>query len=379
MTTSISFWEKQSFFRYDILVIGSGIVGLSAAIFLKEKEPGLKIAVLERGFLPSGASTKNAGFACFGSISELLEQEQTTGTDGLHSLIARRWNGLLKLRSLLGDSHIDYQSLGGHEVFRPEEQPLAEACLNKIMHFNALIKDIVGHNETFIPAAGKIKSFGLSHVNTLISNRFEAQIDTGKMMYACMQKALAAGVLILNNCEVDRFEQVTDGIKVRSTAGDFQCRKLLLTTNAFTRKLLPETDVIPGRGQVLVTRPIPNLKLKGTFHYDKGFYYFRNIGSRVLLGGGRNLDFEGEATTEFGLTDRIQNRLELLLREIILPDVPFEIEQRWSGIMAFGSALAPIIREVQPGVYCAVRGSGMGVALGAQTGQELADLVGTAC
>lgn len=379
MTSNFSFWEKRSYFYYDILLIGSGIVGLSAALFLKERQPALKIALLERGFLPSGASTKNAGFACFGSISELVEQEQNSGTDGLHQLIEKRWKGLQKLRGLLGDGNIDFQNLGGHEVFRPEESALAAACLSKTAHFNALIKDIIGHEETFFSAPEKIQSFGLEKVDMLISNRFEAQIDTGKMMYALMQKAMAAGVLIFNNCDVHRFEAGTKSIQVMTTAGDFQCQKLLLTTNAFTRKLLPDADVVPGRGQVLVTRPVPGLKLKGTFHYDKGFYYFRNIGDRVLLGGGRNLDMEGETTSEFGLTEQIQNRLEELLTKMILANTSFEIEQRWSGIMAFGSGISPIIKEVQPNVYCAVRGSGMGVAMGTQTGQDLADLVGMTC
>ena len=79
----LSFWEKSLYFEsLDFTIIGAGIVGLSTAIFLKEKFPGSKILILERGYLPSGASTKNAGFACFGSPTELLddlpeEQRQT--------------------------------------------------------------------------------------------------------------------------------------------------------------------------------------------------------------------------------------------------------------------------------------------------------------
>lgn len=48
-------------------------MGLNAAIHLKKKHPIAKVIVFERGSLPSGASSKNAGFACFGSPSELLD------------------------------------------------------------------------------------------------------------------------------------------------------------------------------------------------------------------------------------------------------------------------------------------------------------------
>ena len=148
-----------------------------------------------------------------------------------------------------------------------------------------------------------------------------------------------------------------------------------MTTNAFVNTLIPDLDVTPGRGQVLITKPIKNLKVKGTFHYDKGYYYFRNINGRVLLGGGRNLDFKTEETTEFGQTENVQSALENLLRGVIIPDTPFEIEQRWSGIMAFGKQLEPIVTEAKPNVFCAVRCNGMGVAMGSQTGEDIARLV----
>jgi gamma-glutamylputrescine oxidase len=70
---SLSYWEiKEYFMDVDLLVVGSGIVGLTTAIFYKEKNPGSKILIVERGMLPSGASAKNAGFASFGSTSEIL-------------------------------------------------------------------------------------------------------------------------------------------------------------------------------------------------------------------------------------------------------------------------------------------------------------------
>ena len=69
----LSYWEKKSWFtNIDFCIVGSGIVGLSCALELKKMYPQSKVLVLERGILPQGASTKNAGFACFGSMSEIL-------------------------------------------------------------------------------------------------------------------------------------------------------------------------------------------------------------------------------------------------------------------------------------------------------------------
>ena len=374
MLIDLSYWEKESFLNYDVIIIGSGIVGLNAAIHLKKSTPSLKIMILERGLLPAGASTKNAGFACFGSISELIVQEETCEPEKLASLIERRWKGLLKLRNLLGDKTIDYQCLGGYELFKKEHRFLADTCVSKIEHYNYLINDIIGSN-AFSISNNKIKAFGFESIETLIENRYEAQIDSGKMMFALIQYAQQLGISIFNNCEVDRLLQETDGSHLITKNATFFCKRLILTTNAFIKELLPGADITPGRGQVLITKPIKNLKIAGTFHYDKGYYYFRNINNRILLGGGRNLNFKAEETTAFGQTEQVQSALEHLLKEVILPTTKYEIDYRWSGIMAFGKTLEPFIEEIKPNIFCATRCNGMGVAIGAQTGEDVANLL----
>ena len=135
----------------------------------------------------------------------------------------------------------------------------------------------------------------------------------------------------------------------------------------------PSAASPPSAGPI--TKPIPNLDIKGTFHLDKGYFYFRNIKDRILFGGGRNLDFEGETTTSHDTTELIQNRLEELLKTVILPHQEFEIDHRWSGTMGVGTHKKPIVEQLSNNVYCGVRMGGMGVAIGSLVGQELADLV----
>ena len=131
----------------------------------------------------------------------------------------------------------------------------------------------------------------------------------------------------------------------------------------------------PARAQVLITKPIDNLQIKGTFHLDEGFYYFRNIENRILLGGGRNLDFKTEETSEFGQTQLIQNRLDTMLHEIVLPNTDFQIEHRWSGIMGIGNKKRPIVKQLSDNLICGVRLGGMGIAIGSLVGKNLADLI----
>ena len=69
----LSYWEQKNYLDYDLVVVGAGIVGLSTAIRYKEKFPQRSVLVMERGVFPTGASIRNAGFACFGSVTEILD------------------------------------------------------------------------------------------------------------------------------------------------------------------------------------------------------------------------------------------------------------------------------------------------------------------
>lgn len=368
----LSYWELKNWFtNVDYTIVGSGIVGLHAALRLRERFPKSKILVLEKGMLPQGASTKNAGFACFGSISEIIDDLQSHSEQEVIQLIQKRWQGLQLLRKRLGDAVIDFKSYGGYELFLQQDEDSYTECLKKMPFINAILKPLFDA-DVFIQ---ETNHFGFQSIHKqLMYNPFEAQIDTGNMMQALLKQAISNDILILNQQNVTSYHEKQNGVEVALGDFSFHTQKLLFATNGFAGQLT-SAQVKPARAQVLITEPIPNLNIKGTFHLDKGYYYFRNIENRILLGGGRNLDFEGETTTEFGQTELIQNRLEELLKEVILPHHDFTIAYRWSGIMGLGSSKNPIVEQISEQVFCGVRLGGMGVAIGSLIGQELADLV----
>ncbi|MBA3971176.1 MAG: FAD-dependent oxidoreductase [Bacteroidetes bacterium] len=373
---NLSYWEKTTFFNdIDVAIIGSGIVGLNAALNLKKKHKNLKIIVLERGMLPSGASSKNAGFACFGSASELLGDLDKNSESEVFSLVEKRWNGLLRLRKNLGDKAIDFHNWGGYEVF--DNKKSYSECEQKLSYLNKHTSAIIGKKNIYRNADEKISTFGFRNVKHMIVNTAEAQIDTGKMIQALISKVRNMNVEIINGFEVK--ELVDEGKNVMILSGNnikINCKRVIIATNGFAKQLLPKLKVEPARAQVVVTSPIKKLKLKGTFHFDNGYYYFRNIGDRVLFGGGRNLDFKTENTAEFGLTQLVQNKLKHLLDNMILPDIDYTIDYRWSGIMGVGPQKKSIVRVVSPNICCAVRMGGMGVAIGSLIGEEVAAMVG---
>jgi gamma-glutamylputrescine oxidase len=367
-----SYWELKTYFkRYDLIVIGSGIVGLSTAISYKEKNSSATILILEQGFLPDGASTKNAGFACFGSAGELLDDLRETDADTVWETVQMRWNGLRLLRNRLKDRNIDFRCYGGYELFYNATD--FETCRTKLNSLNQSMKENLGIDVCYREVPNPFQSLGPA--KGMILNAYEGQLDTGKMMQNLIRKVVAKNILILNNIKVEAINETGISVELMSDRGMFQAARVVVATNGFAAQLTGMKEVQPARAQVLVTSPLKNLDIRGTFHFDKGFYYFRNIHNRILFGGGRNLDISGETSTERVLNEKIQDHLDALLRESILPGIDFKVDLRWSGIMGLGKEKKPIISVVSSNVVAAVRMGGMGIAIGSWVGEKTAELI----
>ncbi len=372
----ISFWENKNFINFDVIIIGSGICGLSTACSIKEKNKNLKIAILERGILPSGASTKNAGFACIGNPTEDLADLELMGKESLIQLVSKRFSGLQILRNRLGDENIGYEATGSHEIIF-HQQEFNESnieLLNQILFpvfKKAVFEKMPSHHAYF--------GFDKNKVLSIYKNNLDGQIDTGLMMDNFVTYANQIGIRIFTGTSVDEIQEDSDSIGIVAKS-EFQSikiktKKLAICTNAFSKKILPDLDLQPGRGQVLVTNEIEGLKLNGTYSFDEGYYYFRNVGKRVLFGGGRNLDFKTEESLEFELNPTIQNQLIAHLKDWIIPDHDFKIERQWTGIMAFGGNKTPFIKKISNNIVAGVRMNGMGVALSGKIGEELAEML----
>ena len=165
----LSYWEKQSYFAdTGLLIIGSGIVGLNAAIAYKTNFPKAKVLVAERGLLPLGASTKNAGFACFGSVSELADDLCHIDENTVWETVKLRSDGLKKLLKLVGEKNINYQPLGGFEAF--DNTGDFEKCAELISGYNKKMRSVLRLKNVYSIVNKKIDSSGLKGFAYCIKN-----------------------------------------------------------------------------------------------------------------------------------------------------------------------------------------------------------------
>jgi len=370
----LSIWELEIYFRnIDFLILGSGIVGLSTALELKKKAPKSKIVILERGYLPTGASTKNAGFACFGGASEIVDDLSQIDENTVVKTLKYRWEGLSILRKRLGDNNIEFDPCGSVDLFRSFEREEYIKVENKIPFLNKLVGEVTQIKGDIYSI--KQNNFGFGDIPHLIENKYDGKINTGKMMKSLVELTISEGIIILNGIDVQNVNFSGRSKQLITNFGAIAAKNILFCTNGLSKKFFPNIDIQPARAQVILTAPIPNLSWNGTFHYDKGYYYFRNIGNRILLGGARNKDKVGETTEEITTTNFIIDELKLMLHEVVLPNTKVEIEHQWAGIMGVGNEKNPIVSMLEKNIFCAIRLGGMGVAMGSKVGENLANLV----
>jgi glycine/D-amino acid oxidase-like deaminating enzyme len=363
----LSFWEKDQLIDFDFAIAGGGILGLFTAFELSIKYPKARIAIFEKSMYGQGATTRNAGFACFGSMTEIASDRRKWGDEKTLEIIEKRWRGIQKIKNTLG-SKIDYETYGGYElIFETKD---IDSQLNETNRFLFTIFQ----KNVFSIAVDNLRRFGFSDaVKQLIFNPIEGQLHSGKLVLALHKLLQNKGVSFFSNSEITNYQS---GEKVYFSINhqrELSTTKLIFCTNALAPSQM--NKVVPARGQVLITEPLEHLKFKGCFHFDEGFYYFRNVGNRILLGGGRQLDIAGETTISPDLNEKIQLDLNSKLHQIISPGYIPKIEMRWSGIMSFSETKLPVTTQISKNVYYAMICNGMGISLSPIAAEKIADII----
>jgi len=364
-TKQRSWWEREVMSHpRDLIIVGSGITGLSTALFYKRLHPDARVMVLDRGFWPTGATGRNAGFACFGSAGELLDDIQNEPEEGVKQRLRLRLEGLDLLKSELGEKEIGFEMTGGYEIFDSADDPHYIETLKHLDHFSGWVEEITGVPDSYVQR----------DINGFVSifNGLEGYIHSGRMLRRLTEKVMASGVEIRWNAQVKNVDatgvELADGLRLDASA-------VMCAVNGYSSALMSQTAVKPARGYVLVTNPLRKMPWKGTCHYNRGYVYFRDLGDRLLIGGARDVDKTGEESMENEINPKIKQWLINFVNEKLDVDPDWTIEQEWTGVMGFGATKTPEMKRLENGVYHAAGLGGMGVAIGMKVGQKMAEMI----
>ncbi|MCU0375113.1 MAG: FAD-binding oxidoreductase [Chitinophagaceae bacterium] len=379
----ISIWERETFYAdADVLIAGGGLAGLWTAYELLLARPGVRVTICEQQLLPALASTRNAGFACFGSPGELWADLQQMGEAAMWQVVENRYRGIARTRAVLGDAAIEFDCSGGYELYPEDEDWNGSALEDKLALLNKGFEAFTGIKDLYTHQSGKMAGMDLKGFAAMAGNSIEGGLHSGKVVEGLKKLVTQMGARYLA------------GHKVLQPAGEAQGRVSLLTAatgniiSLRTATIIWATNaglgglpalagrVVPARGQVLLSPPVAGLSLRGTFHYDEGYYYFRNLQNRLLIGGARNIAFTDEETLEPATTPQIGNALLNFVRQHlpqVAPALPHKEEWlHWAGIMGMTPNKQPILEKIAANEWALLACNGMGVALTPIAAQQLA-------
>src|SRR5205085_6596798 len=173
------------------------------------------------------------------------------------------------------------------------------------------------------------------------------------------------------------------GVEIRERShveslDDLEAHQVVVATDGYPSGLLGPLEglIVPTRGQMLATEPLPE-RLFDRPHYSRhGFDYWQQTpDSRLLAGGFRDTSLASEFTTEEQTTEPIQDALEALVAELV--GRPVAITHRWAGLFGLVLDFLPVVGRV-PGsdrVWVAGGYSGHGNVLGLLCGELIAEAV----
>lgn len=371
--TTFSYWEQQCLDSVDWVVVGAGLVGLQSARCLKEFNPKSRVLVLDAHAMGNAASLRNAGFACFGSAGELLDEIQRTSEAEAVSLYEKRFFGIQRLLQRYGSHQLGFEATGGMEVFSAADAAESDRVIGSLPYLNQLLEPLQPGGAF---AVCDTRPTGMKVLDQGVMAPAEGGLQTHLLYQTVRQDALAHGVEIYEGMRVLGWVESTSAVEVQLENGmPIKAQRLLVCTNGFTKQLMPAVAVSPARGQVFVTSPLPELPFQGIFHANQGYIYFRSLGNRLLIGGARNLDFAGEETFDMSVTSAFEQHLKAYVETVVLPGSEVDFTHRWSGIMGMDNNRNPLIGWHSDRVCLAVRMGGMGVALSSWVAEEVVRVV----
>ncbi|NUN07472.1 MAG: FAD-binding oxidoreductase [Bdellovibrio sp.] len=368
---SISYWLDQTLAssaatpkNYDIVVVGGGIAGLSTAYWLQRHDPHLKIAVLEKNLVGSGASGRNAGFVTCGSTEHFIKLQDQFGLEKATEI----WkfsedNRKLLLEHVIQDSAdaVDFRPTGSCTVAPSAAHWEKYQAIGAVMRTQGLDVQEVGPQDLE-------RDYGVTGFDGGIQYAGDGYVHPIKLLQHLRGKL---DIAIFENTEVFSISEKSGKQTVRTDQGVFVAEKLILTLNAYLPLVLKEfTKIItPGRGQILVTEPLPEF-VKGPCYLTKHLCYFRQLPTgHLLIGGFRNLSVEKENTYADETTPLIQDALFSFVKNHFRYGKEAKISYQWSGIMGFSPdgqmLLGALPNNTNIHIMAGCSGHGMGLSFNA--------------
>lgn len=381
LRTGLPFKSEAPNLQGEIVVVGSGLAGVSTAYWLMVA--GMEDVVIVDHEPEQAASFRNCGHLLPGTVES--------------------FSALAKLKGLAVATDIWHYSVEACELVTQTAQQLGIDCeLRRNGYLTVALDDnqwqeihdsvhqlgqIGYRNELWQP-----DQLAAAGIEVGLGARFEPEassMNPVKFRNGLLDWCLARGLRYYSGVEVTSVEQVGDAVQLHTACGQKVASDFaVIAANAYAQNMLPQLKsrqlAVPFRGQILVSDPLPDgFPLAAIPHsFNHGYEYaLRTAGNRLIIGGWRD-KIPGMERGDYSLepNDVITAGLSSFAQSCYNGGDQLRFERAWVGIMASSHSGLPIVGPLATErIFVNVGFTGHGLPWTHGTGKLLAEIMlGTA-
>ncbi len=360
----------------DVVVIGAGITGLSAARRIADL--GRSVVVVDSREIGSGASAINGGQLTIGLKAPMPKVQKRLGKRKAGQLWQTVLDGVDMVGAIADDEGVDI----GFRRSGALSLGLLPAQIEHVKSTADFLHENYGL-ESRILLGDEIRSeIGSDQFTVALVTEIDGLVDPAKYTYCLALGVARRGGTIVEHCEVTNLSESGTGYLVTSSQGSIRATDVLMATNGYTPKgLVPSVrrQVVPIGSYIVATAPLPQETAERILPNNRANWtkkrflnYFRlSDDNRLIFGGRPNLSPNLDLREVAGGMRKVISTFFPELSDV-------EITHVWGGTLGATFDLLPHVGRTDGGIWYAVGYGGHGVAMATQVGNDVGGLIGGA-
>ncbi len=352
--------------RADVVVVGGGYTGLSAARAIAKS--GATVAVLERETIGWGASSRNGGMVLPGYKADLPVLVRRLGLERTRTLFHDSLEAIGFVESLVREEQIECGwARTGHVTLAAKPSHLAGLGASQ-----RLLEREFGYASELIGPERIAGEIGSTRYHGGLLDPLAGAVQPAAYVAGLAAAAVRHGAMLLERTGVSAIRRVGGGFRLQTSRGPVDADAVLIATNGYTGRLLPwlARRVVPVGSYIIATEPLApdvaqGLIPRGRMLSDTKnlLYYFRLSPDGRLVFGGR---------AAFSPTAQAASR-EILRRGMVevYPELAnVRVDFAWGGTLGFTLDQMPHAGQ-HAGITYALGYGGHGVACASWLGDRV--------
>jgi glycine/D-amino acid oxidase-like deaminating enzyme len=361
--------------RADVVIVGSGYTGLSAALPIARA--GRSTVVLDAEDAGWGCSTRNGGQVSTSLKPGFYDLAPIHGEERAFAMVKEGHNALAFIDALIREERIEchWERVGRFTGAHNRTQ--YEALGRKIAKQRKGL-EVEAH---LVPRAEQHREIGTDAYFGGIVYPAHGALDPAKYHQGLLDRAIAAGAAVIPHCPVQAIARDGAGFTVSTPKGHVSARDVIVATNGYTAPVSPELRrrVIPIGSYIIATEPLDpaltaRLMPKARVNSDTRrivVYYRLSPDRRRVIFGGRVALMETDPRVT---APRLHAEMTAIFPEL----ASARITHSWAGFVAYTFDTMPHLGKGRDGVHYAMGYCGSGVSLatyfGTRIGQQVLGL-----